>query len=168
MAPVPRRRRTRTASKTGSAASGPSGFTLDATLLTDLGLGALPPDEANLMLAHIYETLELRVGMKLAERMTEEQLDEFERFIDENDEAGALRWLEEHFPDYREVVGSELEELKIEIRGVSLELVRISMERRGILEPSSAATATEAGKRRPVKRQRPPSSATKRGSESGK
>ena len=46
------------------------------------------------MLAHIYETLEMRVGMRLAEQMTNEQLDEFERFIDANDEAGALKWLE--------------------------------------------------------------------------
>ncbi len=56
-------------------------FKLDENLLRELGLVSLPPVEKNKMLAHIYETLEMRVGMKLAEQMTNEQLDEFENFI---------------------------------------------------------------------------------------
>ena len=34
------------------------------------------------MLQHIYETLELRVGMHLARQMKDDQLDEFEKFVD--------------------------------------------------------------------------------------
>lgn len=91
-------------------------FQLDDNLLRELGLGSLPPAEKNKMLAHIYETLELRVGMKLAEQMTDAQLDEFEKFIDANDEAGALKWLETNFPNYKQVVADELEKLKVEIK----------------------------------------------------
>lgn len=91
-------------------------FKLDNALLEELGLGALPPEEKNKMLAQIYETLEMRVGMKLAEQMTNEQLDEFEGFIDRNDEAGALTWLETNFPNYKQVVAEELEKLKAEIK----------------------------------------------------
>ena len=91
-------------------------FQLDDNLLIELGLGSLPPAEKNKMLAHIYETLELRVGMKLAEQMTDAQLDEFEAFIDKNDEPGALKWLETNFPDYKKVVADELEKLKTEIK----------------------------------------------------
>jgi hypothetical protein len=91
-------------------------FKLDNALLEELGLGSLPTEEKNKMLAHIYETLEMRVGMKLAEQMTNEQLDEFESFIDKNDEAGALKWLETNFPDYKKVVAEELEKLKAEIK----------------------------------------------------
>ena len=91
-------------------------FRLDDNLLQELGLGTLPAEEKNKMLAHIYETLELRVGMKLAEQMTDAQLDEFEAFIDKNDEAGALKWLETNFPDYKQVVADELEKLKSEIK----------------------------------------------------
>ncbi len=68
------------------------------------------------MLNHIYETLEMRVGMKLAEQMTDAQLDEFEAFIDQKDEAGALKWLETNFPNYKQVVAEELEKLKNEIK----------------------------------------------------
>jgi len=89
---------------------------IDDNLLKELGLNALPVDERNKLLSQIYETLELRVGMKLAENMNDEQLDEFEKFIDTNDEAGALKWLESNFPNYKQVVADELEKLKNEIR----------------------------------------------------
>lgn len=91
-------------------------FKLDNNLLTELGLGALPVAEKNKMLAHIYETLELNVGMRLAQQMSDEQLKEFESFIDNSDEAGALKWLETNFPDYKQVVADELELLKVEIK----------------------------------------------------
>jgi len=89
---------------------------LDDDLLQELGLSALPPEDKKKLLAHIYETLEMRVGMKLAEQMTDAQLSEFEQFIDRNDEAGALHWLEANFPNYKDVVSSEFEKLKQEIR----------------------------------------------------
>lgn len=103
-------------------------FKLDDNLLRELGLGSLPADEKNRMLAHIYETLEMRVGMKLAERMTNEQLDEFERFIDQNDEAGALKWLESNFPNYKQVVADELETLKAEIKQAAPQIVAASQQ----------------------------------------
>lgn len=90
-------------------------FKLDNNFLSSLGLGSLPVDEKNKLLQAIYERLEMNVGMRLAEKMTDSQLDEFEGFIDRNDEAGALRWLETNFPNYKQVVAEELEKLKSEI-----------------------------------------------------
>ncbi len=101
-------------------------FKLDNALLEELGLGSLPADEKNRMLAHIYETLEMRVGMKLAEQMTNEQLDEFEGFIDRNDEAGALKWLETNFPNYKDVVAEQLEKLKGEVKAAAPQIVEAS------------------------------------------
>lgn len=103
-------------------------FKLDDNFLNELGLSALPPTEKNKMLAHIYETLEMRVGMRLAEKMTNEQLDEFEAYINKNDEAGALKWLETNFPNYKEVVAEELEKLKAEIRQVAPQIVAQALE----------------------------------------
>jgi hypothetical protein len=110
-------------------------FQLDDNLLQELGLGSLPPAEKNKMLGHIYETLELRVGMRLAEQMSDEQLDEFEAFIDRNDEAGALHWLETNFPDYKKVVAEELEKLKGEIKA----------QAPAIIEATQAELAANAG-----------------------
>ncbi|HET6863909.1 MAG TPA: DUF5663 domain-containing protein [Candidatus Saccharimonadales bacterium] len=102
-------------------------FQLDDNLLRELGLGDMPASEKNKMLAHIYETLELRVGMKLAEQMTDAQLDEFEGFIDRNDEAGALKWLETNFPNYKQVVADELEKLKSEIKQQAPQIMQATM-----------------------------------------
>lgn len=103
-------------------------FKLDDNFLHELGLGTLPAAEKNKMLAHIYETLEMRVGMKLAEQMSNEQLDEFEGFIDRNDEAGALKWLETNFPDYKKVVADELESLKNEIKRAAPQILAASQQ----------------------------------------
>ncbi|HSW66675.1 MAG TPA: DUF5663 domain-containing protein [Bacillota bacterium] len=96
---------------------------LDDDLLRELGLASLPPEEKKKLLAHIYETLEMRVGMKLAEQMSDAQLTEFEQFIDRNDEAGALRWLETNFPNYKDVVAAEFENLKAEIGHVAPQIL---------------------------------------------
>src|SRR6478609_6281899 len=112
-------------------------FQLDDNLLRELGLGDLPAAEKNKMLAHIYETLELRVGMKLAEQMTDAQLDEFEGFIDRNDEPGALKWLETNFPNYKQVVAEELEKLKTEIKQQAPQIMQATMS--DLNQPQSQA-----------------------------
>jgi len=114
-------------------------FQLDNNLLVDLGLGELPAPEKNKMLAHIYETLELRVGMRLAEQMTDAQLDEFESFIDKNDEKGALNWLETNFPDYKKVVEQELEKLKAEVKSQAPAIVEATMSELQANQPPPAA-----------------------------
>ncbi len=105
-------------------------FKLDNALLEEVGLGALPAEEKNRMLAHIYETLEMNVGMKLARQMSNEQLDEFEAYIDRQDEAGALGWLEANFPDYKQVVADELTSLKDEIRANAPTILAAAQEQR--------------------------------------
>lgn len=96
---------------------------LDDDLLAELGLASLPEEEKKKMLAHIYETLEMRVGMELAKQMSDAQLNEFEQFITRNDEAGALRWLETNFPNYKDVVAAEFEKLKAEIKQLAPQIL---------------------------------------------
>lgn len=110
-------------------------FKLDNNLLKELGLEELPAEEKNKMLSHIYETLEMRVGVKLADQMTDEQLDEFEQYINKDDQDGALKWLEANFPNYKQVVADELETLKQEIKASA----------KDILEAATNDTASDAG-----------------------
>ena len=88
---------------------------IDDSLLDELGLKALPAQEKTSLLKHIYETLEMRVGMRLADQMSNEQLDEFERFFNAQDDAGAFRWLETNFPNYKDIVADEFAKLKKEV-----------------------------------------------------
>lgn len=78
------------------------------------------------MLAHVYQTLEQRVGIRLASQMTEAQLDEFDRFIEGNDEEGALQWLGTNIPNYREVVRDELDLLRAELRQIAPAILALS------------------------------------------
>lgn len=103
-------------------------FQIDDKFLESLGLGALPQEDKDKMKAHIYETLEMRVGMTLASNMTEAQLDEFEDLMNKNDEEGALKWLESNFPNYRDVVASELEKLKAEVSASAPEIIAASTQ----------------------------------------
>lgn len=89
---------------------------IDNQMLVDLGLGDMPEEDKKALLAHIYEQLEINVGKTLASKMSDEQLDEFEAFVDSNDEEGALKWLQANFPNYKDVVADELEKLKKEVK----------------------------------------------------
>jgi hypothetical protein len=103
---------------------------LDNNLLEEIGLGSLPEDQKKGMLQHVYETLELRVGTQLANQMTDQQLEEFEQFIDEGgdgDQAQALRWLETNLPNYKQVVNEVFEVLKGEIKQMAPQIVAASV-----------------------------------------
>ncbi len=74
-------------------------FQLDDKFLADIGLNELPEEQKKAFLQHIYDELELRVGTKLSDGMSDEQLEEFESIIDRKDEV-IRTWLEQHAPDY--------------------------------------------------------------------
>lgn len=102
---------------------------LDNNLLDELGLGGLPEEQKRAMLQHIYDTLELRVGTNLANQMTDQQLEEFEKFIDDGGDANqaqALQWLEANLPHYKQVVNEVFEELKSEIRQMAPQIMSAS------------------------------------------
>ncbi|MEI9913663.1 MAG: DUF5663 domain-containing protein [Candidatus Saccharibacteria bacterium] len=88
---------------------------INDALLTEIGLGSLPQEDKRGLLNHIYETLELRVGMRLADQMTNEQLDEFEKYFEARDDKGAFNWLESNFPNYKDIVQQEFDKLKAEV-----------------------------------------------------
>jgi len=101
---------------------------LDDDLLKELGLDALPKEEKAAFLRHMYETLEMRVGTRLAERMNDQQMAEFEQFINTGDEQGAFKWLEANFPNYKEVVAEEFDKLKGEVLPVAAQIVAASQQ----------------------------------------
>ncbi len=76
-------------------------FQLDDKFLKDVGMGDLPQEQKTAFLQHIYEELELRVGTKLADSLTDAQLAEFEGFVDKDGEKVAA-WLSANVPNYLE------------------------------------------------------------------
>lgn len=80
---------------------------LTADLLGEAGYTHLTKTQAQECLKEFYNTLELRVGRRLARKMTAIQIAQFERRIDDDDNDGAMRWLAENVPDYKEGVNEE-------------------------------------------------------------
>ncbi len=84
-------------------------FQLDDKFLEEIGLGSLPDDQKKPFLQHVYDELELRVGTKLSDGMTDGQLEEFESIIDRKEDV-VIGWLEKAVPDYyNDVVFQQLQ-----------------------------------------------------------
>lgn len=64
----------------------------------------------------VYTELEKRVGNILANKMTTEQLDQFDVFIDKNDDEGSFAWLKQNFPDYKKIVDQQFAKLSREVK----------------------------------------------------
>jgi len=76
-------------------------FQLNDEFLKELGLDALPEEQRKPFLDHIYSELEIRVGERLSQGLSDEQLDEFARIIDQA--PGAVDdFLGKHAPNYTE------------------------------------------------------------------
>jgi hypothetical protein len=74
-------------------------FQLDDKFLQDLGLDQLPEDQKQAFLEHIYSQLELRVGTRLSDGLSDAQLGEFESFVDRDDEK-VRSWVSAYAPAY--------------------------------------------------------------------
>lgn len=75
-------------------------FQLDDNFLQELGLGELPAEQRKAFLEHVYSQLELRVGTRLSEGLSNEQLSEFESFVDRDSEK-VRAWISIHAPEYQ-------------------------------------------------------------------
>ena len=99
---------------------------IDNEFLQNVGLARLPDWEKNLLLEHLYDTLEMRVGVRLSDDMSNEQLDEFEHYFQDKDDAGAFKWLETNFPNYKDIVQAEFDVLKDELLTYAPEILEYS------------------------------------------
>lgn len=75
-------------------------FQLDDKFLADIGLNDMPDEQKQAFLQHIYEELELRVGTKLSDGLSDQQLEEFEKIIDK-DQTVIDNWLAVHVQNYQ-------------------------------------------------------------------
>ena len=80
----------------------------------------------------------MRVGIRLADQMTNEQLDEFERYYENKDDAGAFKWLETNFPNYKDIVQQEFDKLKSEIAQSAPQILSASQAQSASAQPAQA------------------------------
>ena len=75
-------------------------FQLNEEFLKELGLDKLPEEQRKPFLQHIYSELELRVGERLSQGMSDAQLEEFAGIIDKT--PGVVEgFLAKYAPNYQ-------------------------------------------------------------------
>ena len=74
-------------------------FKFNDRFLDSVGLTDLPDTQKEAFLQYAQDQLEIRIGEKMSESLSDEQLDEFERVIDS--EPRTIRSLLQSFGDYR-------------------------------------------------------------------
>ena len=89
---------------------------IDGRFLDQVGLGSLPADDKPAMLRHINQTLEMRVGRRLAAGMPSSVLAQFDDVVKSKDPKQIADWLKRHAPHYPQVVKEEMIRLRIEIK----------------------------------------------------
>ena len=100
--------------------------------LQEMGLSSMPADQKPRFLAYAQEELEVRIGERISEGVSEEKLAEFDSLIEQND---AARWLEENRPDFREIVKQTIDEMKAEILARRNQLLGLPEENLGVVTP---------------------------------
>ena len=75
-------------------------MTFDDNFLSEVGLSNLPLDQRQSFLAHVQDELELRVGAKMSEGLTDAQIAEFEGLM-ENDQHVIRKVVAELGMDFR-------------------------------------------------------------------
>ena len=74
-------------------------FKFNDRFLDSVGLTDLPDTQKEAFLQYAQDQLEIRIGEKMSESLSDEQLDEFERVID--NEPSTIQSLLQSFGDYR-------------------------------------------------------------------
>lgn len=96
---------------------------LDETIFDDTGLSSLTPEQKTRMLTYVEQTLLTRVGIRLTTDASKEQLDEFMKVSEQDDDEVTLKWLAESFPNFQTIVEEELAEIKTDLTDVAEEVL---------------------------------------------
>lgn len=100
---------------------------IDDDFLNELGLGEASDEQKKEFIQKTAETLEMRVGNRIVEGLTDEQLDEFEALTPEQTDspevmeqkhAKMVEWLAIHHPNPKreQVIQEEFDKLKSELK----------------------------------------------------
>lgn len=103
-------------------------ITLDDQTLKELGLDGFSETEKNAILKRIYESLELRIGSRIAQKVSEEELKKFTEMTEQGKDEEAAQWLKEQVPEYQDIANEELDKIKQEIKDTSRNIMEKTYE----------------------------------------
>jgi hypothetical protein len=83
----------------------------DDKFLQAMGLAGLDGDAKEQALQNILYTLNMRVGERTADRLTEEQATEFEQFDENTPNEEIIAWLDKNVPNRMQLIESEAQHM---------------------------------------------------------
>jgi hypothetical protein len=99
---------------------------LDDAFINEVGMGDLSEDEKKYFVQYVIGTLQLRIGNRLSEDLSSEQIDEMEeKFVVSDSDApevaqqkqqAVTEWLKANHPNYAEIVAEETAKIKQDMR----------------------------------------------------
>lgn len=96
---------------------------IDDKFLADIGLADISVEEKKQAIEDIRIALESRVGVKLTQGLSDEQVDQFKTILSSDDQKAAMDWMENNIPNYREVVMLELDAIVDHIKHNNLSFI---------------------------------------------
>jgi hypothetical protein len=87
------------------------------SFVKELGIDQLPEDKQQRLFASVFRTLNMRVTVRLAHEMTEDQKRQFEESL-VNDDETAMEDLERVYPNIRQVYQEELDGIKDDMKAL--------------------------------------------------
>ena len=87
----------------------PSSTSVDLSALLYWELPQLDVADATELAQAVYPEVELRVGTRISERCSDDELDAFSALTEAGDDERCARWLDEHVPDHTAIATAEME-----------------------------------------------------------
>lgn len=86
-------------------------------IIDELGLRSAPENVRQAALALVYDTFNKRAFMTLADKLTDEQRQEFDSMSNKSDDE-LMTWVEANIPNSKDVIASEMKLLLEDIKKV--------------------------------------------------
>ena len=101
-------------------------YHIDDDFLKEVGFVLANDTERKKKIDELNNTLESMVGGVIADRLTDEQIDEFEGLLESSaTEQEKLDWLKKNYPSYEDVVDEEYNKLKKQLKS---DIIKLSKE----------------------------------------
>lgn len=81
----------------------------DTNTLKELGFKGLDEEQEKMILDKMNATIETRVGTRIQLALSDKELEEFNKVLDEGGDKAAQKWLAGKMPSYEEIVKEESE-----------------------------------------------------------
>jgi len=98
--------------------------TLDDKFIADIGLANISEAEKKQVLEDVRTTLEAKVGVRLTNGLSDDQVNQFNDILSGDDSKVAMDWMDSNIPNYRDVALQEYDAILEQIKNNTLSFVK--------------------------------------------